>query len=121
MELAIFHPSALNCTIVDDALLHLGDAGVIADIHTLREQHLHLATIRQQQVELGRQELKAEEKKNKMERYLTHVAARTCLVPHLLCTRPRSPPSSIVPRIHAAQGPPDCNPEDYGGEDSLER
>ena len=120
-ELAIFHPSALNRTIVDDALLNLGDAGVIADVHTLREQHLRLATIRQQRIELGRQELKAEEKKNEVERYLTHAAARTWLVPHLLRTRPRSPPSSIIPRIHAAQGPPDCNPEDCKGEDSLER
>ena len=65
-ELAIFHPSMLNCTTVDDALLHLGDVGVIADVYTLREQHLRLATIRQQRIELGRQELKAEEKKNKM-------------------------------------------------------
>ena len=48
MELAIFHPSAINCITVDDVLLHLGDAGVIADVHTLREQHLCLATIQQQ-------------------------------------------------------------------------
>ena len=121
MELALFHPSAINCTTVDDTLLHLGDAGVIAEVHTLRQQHLRLATIWQQRIELGRQELKAEEKKNKMEWYLTHTAVRTRLVPHLLCTCPRSPPSSIIPHIHAAQGPSDCNPEDCEGEDSLER
>ena len=119
-DLAIFHPSAPNRTIVDDALLHLGDAGVIADVHTLRDQHLHLATIRQQRIELGRQELKAEEKKNEMERYLAHAAVRTRLAPHLVRTRPRSPPSSIIPRIFAAQGPPDNDPAECEGEDSLE-
>ena len=56
-----------------------------------------------------------------MERYLAHAAVRTRLVPHLLRTHPQSPPSSIVPHIHAAQGPPDSNPEDCKGEDSLER
>ena len=56
-----------------------------------------------------------------MEWYLVHAAVRTCLVPHLLCTCPRSPPSSIVPHIHAAQGPPDCDLEDCEGEDSLKR
>ena len=76
-DLAIFHPSAPNCITVDDTLLHLGDAGVITDVHTLRDQHLHLATIRQQHIELGRQELKAEEKKNEMERYLTHAVVQT--------------------------------------------
>ena len=50
-----------------------------------------------------------------------HAAVRTRLVPHLLRTQPCSPPSSIVPCIHAAQGPPDCNLEDCKGEDSLER
>ena len=120
-ELALFHPSAINCTTVDDALLHLGDAGVIADVHTLRQQHLCLATIQQQRIKLGRQELKAEEKRNEMERYLAHAAVRMRLVPHLLCTCPRSPPSSIVPCIHTAQGPSDCDPEDCEGEDSLER
>ena len=34
-DLALFHPSAPNRAIIDDALLHLGDAGVIADVHTL--------------------------------------------------------------------------------------
>ena len=101
-ELALFHPSAINHTIVDDTLLHLGDAGVIADVHTLRQQHLRIATIRQQRVELGRQELKAEEKKNEMECYLAHVVVRTRLVPHLLRTRPRSPPavSSLASMQH---------------------
>ena len=119
-DLAIFHPSASNRAIVDDALLNLGDAGVVADVHTLRQQYLRLATIRQQRAELGRQELQAEEKKNDMERFLTHAAVRTRLVPHLVRTRPRTPPSSVIPRIHAAQGPPDTDPVDCEGEDSLE-
>ena len=47
-ELAIFHLSALNWATIDDALLHLGDASIIADVHTLQQQHLRLTTIRQQ-------------------------------------------------------------------------
>ena len=98
----------------------MGDAGVIADVHTLRDQHLRIATIRQQRIKLGRQELKAEDKRNEMERYLAHAAVRMRLAPHLVHTRPRSPPSSIIPRIFAAQGPPDNNPAECEGEDSLE-
>jgi hypothetical protein len=34
-DLTIFHPSSVNRRLVDDALIHLVDAGVIADVHTL--------------------------------------------------------------------------------------
>jgi hypothetical protein len=37
-DLTIFHPSSVNCQLVDDALIHLVDAGVIANVHTLRAQ-----------------------------------------------------------------------------------
>jgi hypothetical protein len=37
-NLTIFHPSSVNHQLVDDALIHLTDAGVIANVHTLRAQ-----------------------------------------------------------------------------------
>src|SRR5437588_12939854 len=37
-DLTIFHPSSVNRQLVDDALIHLVDAGVIADVHTLHAQ-----------------------------------------------------------------------------------
>ena len=120
-ELAIFHPSATSRIVIDDALFHLGDPGIIADIHTLRAQHLHLMQIKRQRLELDLQEHKAEEEKLTAERYLAHAAVRTRLLPYLVRTRPMSPPNRVIPRIHAAQGPMDCNPEDCEGEDSLER
>jgi hypothetical protein len=86
--------------VVDNALFHLGDAGVIADVHTLRAQYTCLANVKRQRVELDDIKCKAEKKKNTMERYLTHAAVRTCLHPHLLKERPTSPPSSIIPRLH---------------------
>ena len=116
-DLAPFHPSALNRLIIDNALFHLGDPGVIADIHTLRAQYLCIAEIKRQQTELTRQELKCKEKKLEAERYLAHVATCTRLVPHLIMHRPSSPPPCIIPRIFAAQGPSNrCE-----GEDSLEQ
>ena len=48
IELAIFHPSATSCLTINNALFHLGDPGVIADIHTLRAQHLHLMQSKRQ-------------------------------------------------------------------------
>ena len=63
IELAIFHPSATSRLVIDDALFHLGDPGIIADIHTLRAQHLRLMQIKRQQLELDLQEHKAEEEK----------------------------------------------------------
>ena len=119
-ELAIFHPSATSRITIDNALFHLGDPGIIADIHTLRAQHLRLMQIKRQRLELDLQERKAEEEKLTAERYLAHAAVRTRLLPYLVLTRPRSPPTRIIPRIHAAQGPMDCDPEDCEGKDSLE-
>jgi hypothetical protein len=37
-DLTIFHPSSVNRRLVDDALIHLTDAGVVADVHTLCAQ-----------------------------------------------------------------------------------
>jgi hypothetical protein len=37
-DLTIFHPSSVNRRLVDDALIHLTDAGVVADVHTLCTQ-----------------------------------------------------------------------------------
>jgi len=53
-----------------------------------------------------------------VERYLAHAAVRTRLQPHLVSTRPRTPPSRRIPRIFAAQGPP--NIEDEEKENDLE-
>jgi hypothetical protein len=106
---------------VDNALFHLGDAGVIADIHTLCAQYMRLANMKRQRAELDVIKRKAEKKKNIMEWYLAHAAVCTCLHPHLLRERPALPPSHIVPRLHAAQRPTDTHPEDCEGEDSLER
>ena len=47
-ELAIFHPSATSRLVINDALFHLGDPGIITDIHTLRAQHLRLMQIKRQ-------------------------------------------------------------------------
>ena len=117
-DLAHFHPSAPNRLIIDDALFHLGDPGVIADVHTHRAQYLRIAEIKRQRMELMRQELKCEEKKLEAEQYLAHAAARTRLVPHLVMHRPSSsPPPRVIPHIFAAQGPSDlCE-----GEDCLEQ
>ena len=57
-DLAPFYPSAPNRLIIDDALFHLGDPGVIADVHTLSAQYLCIAEIKRQRTELTRQELK---------------------------------------------------------------
>jgi hypothetical protein len=120
-DLAIFDPSSDDRLVVDNALFNLGDAGVIADVHTLRAQYTRLANVKRQRVELDNIKRKAEKKKNIMERYLAHAAVRTRLHPHLLKERPASPPSRIVPCIHAAQGPADTHPKECEGEDSLER
>jgi hypothetical protein len=37
-NLTIFHPSSINHRLVDNALIHLTNAGVVVDIHTLRAQ-----------------------------------------------------------------------------------
>ena len=90
---------------------------MIADVHTLRAQYLHIAEIKRQQTELMRQELKCKEKKLEAEQYLAHAAVRTRLIPHLALHCPSSPPPCLISHIFAAQGPSDrCE-----GEDSLEQ
>jgi hypothetical protein len=37
-DLTIFHPSSVNRRLVDNTLIHLTDAGVVADVHMLRAQ-----------------------------------------------------------------------------------
>jgi hypothetical protein len=37
-DLTIFHPSSVNQQLVDDALVHLIDTGVVADVHMLHAQ-----------------------------------------------------------------------------------
>jgi hypothetical protein len=47
-DLTIFHPSSVNHRLVDDALIHLVNAGVIADVHTLQAQINKKQNIKQQ-------------------------------------------------------------------------
>jgi len=117
---SIFDPSSTSRLIVDDAIYHLGDPGVVADIHTLHAQINKLKGIKRQCIDLDNQERSASKKKLDCERYLTHAAVRTRLQNHLLRTRPTSPPSSFLPCIFAAQGPPEEEWSDVEGEDSLE-
>jgi len=103
----IFHPSSTSQLVVDNALYHLGDPGVIADIHMLHAQYNKLENIKCQCLDLDNQEHSTNKKMLDCEWYLTYAAVHTCLQTHLLCTWPSSPPSSFLPHIHAAQGPPE--------------
>ena len=116
----IFNPSSTSRLVVDDALYHLGDPGVIADVHMLHAQYNKLESIKRQCLDLDSQERSTKKKMLDCKRYLTHAAVRTCLQTHLLCTCPSSPPSSFLPHIHAAQGPPEDQWSDVKGKDSLE-
>jgi hypothetical protein len=51
-NLAIFHPSLVNCHLVDDALLHLTDARVVADVHIIYAQINKKQNIKHQRLEL---------------------------------------------------------------------
>ena len=84
----IFDPSSTSRLVVDDALYHLGDPGVIADVHMLRAQCNKLENIKRQRLELDSQERNAKKKMLDCERYLTHAAVRMCLQTHLLRTCP---------------------------------
>jgi hypothetical protein len=53
--------------VVDNALFHLGDPQVIADIHCLQAQYTRLTNIKRQRVELDVLEHKAEKEKLNME------------------------------------------------------
>ena len=103
-DLYIFHPSSSSRIIVDDALYHLGDPGVIADVHTLRAQHDELMRIKRQRLELDNKERMANRKLLDMERYLAAAAVRTRLQPHLLRTRPASPPFFLYPTHLCSSG-----------------
>ena len=86
----------------------------------LRAQYNKLENIKRQCLDLDSQECSAKKKMLNCERYLTHTAVRTRLQTHLLRTRPSSPPSSFLPRIHVVQGPPEDQWSDVEGKDSLE-
>jgi hypothetical protein len=74
-DLTIFDPSSDDRLVIDNALFHLGDAGVITDVHMLRAQYTRLANMKRQRVELDNIGCKAEKRKNTMEQYLAHAAA----------------------------------------------
>jgi hypothetical protein len=76
-DLAIFHPSAVGHLIIDNALFHLGDLGVIADVHCLCAQYTHLENIKRQRLELNKLEHKAEKEKMASEQYLAYAAIHT--------------------------------------------
>ena len=110
-DLNIFHPLSTNRHLVDNALIDLKDPGVITDVHRYRAYQVELDNVKRRKVELQNNEDHAQNKLITVERYLTHAAIRTCLVPHLVKTHPPSPPTTFpiphIPRIFAGQGPPD--------------
>ena len=117
-DLNIFHPSSTRRLLVDNALIDLKDPGVIADVHWYRAYQTELDSVKRRRVELENTQDRVEGKLLTVERYLPHAAVRTRLNPHLLKTRPPSPPTIFpsphlhVPRIFAGQGPPDSEEED---------
>jgi len=107
---------------VDTALVSLKDPGVLADVHQLWGLHNIISSAKRQRLELEKKETRAEADLLIVEWRLASSAVRTRLQQHLLATRPPSPPTFLiptrdyrVPRIFAAQGPPDVEE----GEDSL--
>jgi len=115
----IFNPSSTSYLVVDDALYHLGDPGIIADVHMLRAQYNKLESIKQQCIDLNNQERSANKKKLDCEQYLTHATVCTCLQNHLLHTHSSFPPSSFLPHLFAAQGLPKDKWSNVKGDDSL--
>ena len=115
----IFDPSSTSRLVVDDALCHLGDPGIVANVHTLCVQYNKLKEIKWQCIDLDNQKHNANKQKLDCEQYLSHAAVCMHLQNHLLCTCPLSPPSSFLPCIFAAQGPPEDEWSDIKGEDSL--
>jgi len=108
---------------VDMALVNLKDPGVLADVHRLQGLHNVISSAKRQCLEMEKKETQAEADLLVVERCLASSAVRTCLQQHLLATHPPSPPTFLiptcdyrVPRIFAAQGPPDVEE----GEDNLE-
>jgi len=84
---------------------------VIADVQRYRAYQVELDCVKWWKVELQNEEDRAQSKLLTVKRYLAHAAVRTCLTPHLLKTRPPSPPATFpipyIPRIFAGQGPSD--------------
>ena len=119
-DLSAFHPDSVNHLLVDNALVRLIDPGVVADVHTLRTQITKKKQIKRQRMELDAQEREADGKMVFVERYLVHGRARSRIQDHLMTTRPPSPPANFVPRIFAAQGPPESEWTPGEGRDSME-
>jgi len=122
-DLNLFHPAHLSRLMVDTALVNLKDPGILADVHRLRGLHNIISNAKRQHLELKKKETRAEADLLIVERRLASSAVRTRLQQHLLATRPPSPPTFLlptrdyrVPRIFAAQGPPDIEE----GEDNYE-
>jgi len=117
-DLNIFHPSSTSHLLVDNALIDLKDPGVITNVHRYRAYQNKLSNVKRRRVKLNNAENRAQTKLLTVEQYLTHLAVRTCLQPHLLKTQPPLPPTifpsstSRIPRIFAGQGPPDSEEED---------
>ena len=120
-DLNIFHPAHTSRLLVDTALVALRDPGVLADVHRFRAYHNTLTSVKRQRLELDKQEDRAEAKLLTVECRLASSTIRTRLQQHLLVTRPPSPPTATllpprhqhIPRIFAAQGPPDVEPGCY--------
>ena len=124
-DLNIFHPAHTSRFLVNAALVNLKDPGVLADIHRFRAYYNTLTSVKRQRLEMDKQEEHAEAKLLTVECRLASSAICTRLQQHLLVTRPPLPPTATllpshsqrIPRIFAAQGPPNVEP----GEDDLER
>jgi len=122
-DLNLFHPAHLSRLMVDTALVNLKDPGILADVHRFRGLHNIISSCKRQRLEIEKKESRAEADLLIVERCLASTAVCTRLQQHLLATRPPSPPTFLlptrdyrVPRIFAAQGPPDVEE----GEDNLE-
>jgi len=114
-DLNIFHPSSTSRLLVDNAIIDLKVPGIVADVYRYRAHQSELKAVKRQCIELNKREDDAQGKLSMVERHLTYAAVRTWLVPHLNCIRPPSTNAIHIPRIFAAQGPPDVKE----GEDSL--
>ena len=71
-DLSAFHPDSVNRLLVDNALIHLVDPGVVADVHTLHTQITKKKTIKHQRMELNAQEREANGKMVFVKQYLVH-------------------------------------------------
>jgi hypothetical protein len=106
---SIFHPSHTALERVDDAVVDLGDPGVIADVHRYRSYVNQLEGFKRRRTEIENDKRRIEGKLLDVESRLTHAAIRTRLLPYLYKARSTTPPAMPIPSIRAAQGPPDDN------------